>query len=450
MHMRCPLVPVILLLAVFTFPAFARGEEYRCPFLKDQKHQTLYKMSQGEDGWFFRNSTDFKENFSLSDETSRYLARLVRAFKARGTALVMIPLPVRGMVERDALSDREAAQKNFDPERAQETFTRYIQDLRKTGTYAVDLTDSEESLNPEYFFKRDIHWTPEGARVTAEKAGAFVKATPEYRNVTPVRYETKNIGTKDMKGKIFLELLRLCSSKIPAENIPVYETRLQATGADALFGTSDDPSVLIGTSFSEMEILNFEGFLSQSTGLTIANYAIAAGELFKAMLSYVSSPNFADGHPPFLFWETPGHYNINLDSAKFFRQIIPAIEGECSAKEAVASGQFDVVDGKGGELLRIPNAADVSGSDYYLFITTNNIGFVKFSLEMEYSDGDGEWFTVDQSSNYKNHGRYFVELWDDISSSLTSVRLQDTDKQNAKLDIRLCKARRPDKVSPQL
>lgn len=438
-------MPFAALVLVAVSAGNAHSEEYTCPYLKDKQRQMLYEMSQGKDGWFFRDNTDFKEDFSLSNEAAHNLSRMAEAFKQRGTTMVMIPLPVRGMVAHDFLSEEDDLQKSFDSKKALDAYSSYINDLKKTGMQVVNLAENKDIWQPEYFFERDIHWTPEGSRLTAEQVGKLVKSLPEYKKLTPAAYETKRVGDTEMKGKVLVELMRLCTSKVPAEKIPVYETRLKATGADALFGSSDDPSALIGTSFSDIDFLNFEGFLSQNTGLAIANYSIGAGELFVAMVSYTSSPKFATTHPPFLFWETPGHYNINVDSEKFFRQIIPAVKGECSEKEAVASGEFEVVDGKGGELLQIPEDLNATGSDYYLFINSSNIEFVKFSLEMEYNDGDGEWFTVDHSERFKNSGRYFVELWDDIPSALTSVKLKDSDKINAKLDVRLCKTQHPAK-----
>lgn len=419
-------------------PSAALGNEaYQCP-LKDKKYQMVYALSQGKDGWFFRNTTDFKQDFGLSSETAHYLSRLTEAFKAKGTTMVMIPLPVRAMVAHDYLDKTDSLQHSFDQTIAMDSFTGYIADLRKTGLQVINVEDSKEGVDSGFFFKRDVHWTPLGSQLAAEKAGALVKALPEYKKLTPGTYETEKTGSIQITGKIFMDLVRFCTTKIPAERLPVYETRLKATGADALFSSSGIPSVLIGTSFSEMDILNFEGFLSQYTGLTIANYAIPAGELFVSMVSYTSSPNLAENAPPFLFWETPGHYNINVDSAKFLRQIIPAVRGECSEKEALAINHFKVVGGAGGELLKIPEKLNVSGSDYYLFIKTENKAFTKFSLEMEYDDGDGEWFTINRSSPYINHGRYFIELWDDIPSKLTSVQLKDANKADATLEVRLC------------
>lgn len=421
--------------------ALAANALYQCPYIDSEKHQLLYEMSQGKDGWFFRENTDFKEDFFLSDETARYLSRMKEALAARGTSLVFVPLPVRAMVADTYLLDSEEVQKNFDTKRAHRAYAQYVADLRqKAGLTVVDVLESDKKLAADYFFKRDIHWTTEGARFTAEKIGEAIKTLPDYKKITPSTYETTAQGAKDMKGKIFLELLRLCTSQIPAEKVPVFETRLKATGADALFGSDQASSALIGTSFSEMDILNFDGFLSQYTGLPIANYAIGAGELFIAMISYVNSPGFKDNPPPFLFWETPGHYNINLNSASFFRQIIPAVKGDCSKENTVAKNSFEVKDGKGGELLRIPADGKVYGSNYYLTLSSDNIGLINYTLELEYENGDGEWFTIDHSSRYKTHGRNFVELWDDIDSPLTSVRVQDMEKINATIDVTLCKS----------
>lgn len=421
-------------------PRIAYGAaSYVCPFLGDEKRRQLDEMTQGNDGWFFRINNDFREDFTLYPETAAYLSRLAHALEAHGTTLVMIPLPVRAMAGHVSLNRSIPVQEDFNNRAALHSYHAYIQALEKAGLIAVNLASSEADLNPDHYFRRDIHWTPEGARATAEKTARMLMSLPRYASLHPASYETRRTGEATMRGKTLQEIERLCSSPVPAESFPVYETRLKASGAQALFGSGDAASVLVGTSYSDMDMFNFMGFLSQYSGLAIANYAIGAGELFNAMISYVSAPEFVQTHPPFLLWEMPGHYNINIGSAASFRQIIPAISGDC-ANKAVAANEFEVKEGKGGTLLTVAPEKNVSGSSYYLSLASDTVSLATFTLEMEYADGDGEWFTIDRSQHFRNHGRFFVELSDDIGSALTSVTLHDLDYIDAHLEVRLCKA----------
>ena len=59
----------------------------------------------------------------------------------------------------------------------------------------------------------------------------------------------------------------------------------------------------------------------------------------------------------------------------------------------------------------------------WLTFHSDNRGLANFTIEMEYADGDGEWFVVDRRENYNNAGRFFVELSDEITSELTQVKL---------------------------
>ncbi len=426
-----------LLMLTSTGPAFA--ESFICPYMDDTERRTLTPMSLGKNGWAFRNGADFLEDFSFTDETLTYLSRLQKALAARGTSLVVIPIPVRGLIAADHLDRTHPEQQDYNPEAASESYRAYLKTLNDMGIITPDVL-MHNTAGSDFYFKRDHHWRPEGARATAQAIATQLAGLEQYTQQPKSTYTTHALGKKCIFEMIAQELQRLCTSEISPETYTQYETRLKAEGgAEALFGDQGEASVLIGSSFSAMEWFNFDGFLSEATGLSIANRALSAGQLFNALVSYTSSSQFHQEHPPFLFWEAVMHYDFNQDTGKYFRQVIPAIRGECSPEDALASGTLSVKKGQGGYILTIPQDVAASGHEYFLFITSENKALSRMTLELDYDTHDGEWFVIDRSEHYKNDGRFFVELWDDIEGALQRVSISNMGNLNADVEVRLCK-----------
>ena len=427
-------------------PMQALAGEFTCPDLGNKDKQTINEMVQGKEGWFFRLAGDLETEFQLRQEARGYLTRLQQGLAKRGTQTVFLSVPPRGVSAYQLLDKDDPRQARYDGKTTGDAYGALLTDIRETGMIVPDLREASLATPGEarsFFFRRDHHWTPEGARAAAKALKTTLTDLPAYQALKPKTYETKTIGKEEMKHTMALELQRLCTSDIPGEPFTLYETQLVASGADALFGDAggeNKSSVLVGSSFSDKKEFNFDGFIAQETGLDIANFALSAGLLFNALVSYTSSPQFDKMKPPFLIWEAPGNYDLNKDTSKFFRQIIPATHGICDKKHAIATAEMQVTAGKGGPLLKLDAAKKVSGHSYYIVLTSSNNGMAKFTLQMDYDDGDGEWFTVDRSEFFKNHGRFFVELTDEIESALTSVTIEGMDNLNTNLTARVCKA----------
>ncbi len=418
---------------------------FSCPRLSDKSKMTLDEMTQGLDGWFFRLTSDRKQEFRLMNEAASYLERFVQVMNARGTHVVFMSIPPRGVVGRAWLDTSNPDQKAYMPDEAAASYEAMLVALRKTGLIVPDMLalfmKDAPSEGVGYFFKRDHHWTSLGAQKAAEALAAALKDNPTYKQQTPAKFVTKQTSIGQRKHTMAMELQRLCDGDIPAEELPVFKTTMEATGADALFGDAvgGAPSALVGSSYSADEDFNFDGFIMQNTGLNIANYSISAGMLFNSLTSLTSDPQFETMKPPFLIWEAPSIYDLNTDSAPAFRQIIPGVYGKCKGDDVIATGAMDVVMGKGGVLLHVPVDKKVHGTGYYLVLDSSSRGFAKFTLQLDYDDGDGEWFTVDRSQYFNNNGRFFVELSDEIDSNLIQISLDGLDNVNTKLGATLCR-----------
>jgi alginate biosynthesis protein AlgX len=420
------------------------GQLYKCPFLHDGSMQLLSPMTQGKEGWFFR-AGDMVENYALLPETKGYLTRVAQAFKHEGSDLILVAVPPRSFSAEAYLDATQPMQATFDARNAEANYRNFLQSLSDTGAQVVDLLDVAAEYDDEhgmhFFFKRDNHWTPFGAKLSAEKIARVLEDYPAYSNAERGKYVTTNNGELRMREEMALEIQRLCTSQIPAEIFPGYTTAAEAgVGEDALFGDEGQasPLVLLGSSYSATPDFNFDGFLEETTGLPVANYAISAGQLFNSIISYVSLPKDQRQDPDFILWEDLAHYDYNRGERQF-RQIIPAIYGECDKQSAVAVESFKAAPKAKHTLFTFDPEKKISGDDYYLFINSDNLGFVQFTLEMEYQDGDGEWFTIDRSQNFNNSGRFFVELTDEITAPLTQINIEALSDVEAEVEVRLCR-----------
>jgi alginate biosynthesis protein AlgX len=418
--------------------------EFHCPKMTDPQYQKRDTLVQAKEGWFLR-PLDFNEHYQLLPETEQSLKRLNDAFAAQGAKLLIMAVPPRSLAAASLLDLTQQRQSAFDAVATARSYQQYLQSLRKMGIEVVDgiaeATAFEPQTHSHFFFKRDLHWTPFGANLIAQKLAKTLQKQPNFAANPAVQYQTAKTGMLTMKGLMIQGIQPLCEDTIPAEPYPEYTTSKQAMGEAALFDDASSaapPLVLLGSSFSENPAFNFDGFLSQATGADIANFAIRAGELFNALVSYTSLPQAERLSPRFVIWEQLAHYDLNQGEASF-RQAIPAIGGECSKEEAIASTTLTLKDGGSGELFTLPEASAIHGSDYYLFVSASHFGINRFTLQFDYADGDGEEFTVDRSQHFNNKGRFFVELSDELQAALTNIRISHLASGNATLDIRLCK-----------
>jgi alginate biosynthesis protein AlgX len=444
------------LMGMAASPALSKQVLYKCPYLKNDAMQTTSEMRQGYNGWFFRIG-DLEQHFALTKEPLHFMERLNEALNKRGSSLVFLSVPSRGMVGRHYLTQNEPEFERFEYERALKSYEERLQQLRERGILAPNMITltSDPSKMPDsnpYFFKRDHHWRPEGSRHAARTLATALENEEKFKNIKKADYTTFVESDDEMEAEMALESQRLCLSDIPSEPFKRYRTQLDlGKGSDALFGeiSESDPVVLIGSSYSAMPEFNFDGFLMEHTGLEIANRAISAGQLFNAITSYTSSPQFHEENPPFIIWEAPSVYDLNVDSFFAFRQIVPAVHGPCSGPNKLAETELKL-DGKGTyNLLDIDAAKKVSGNNYYFFIQSSNKGFAKFTLLLDYDDGDGEWFPIDRTQHFENSGWYFVELDEDIESNLVKANLESLSDMNTSLKVSLCRVPEPAQMANQ-
>ena len=401
------------------------------------------EMLQGSDGWFFRTGADLSWRFALSEEGVDYLARFARALKARGAAIGYVAVPPRGLIYFDMALASPGFTPILRPEEGGELYREVIERLRQSGAVVPDLLAAAQASDELLFFRRDHHWTPEYARLTAETFARAYRESVGAEGLDSVKFDTSIVSDATLKGQMARALSSFCSDTIPAEPIRQYETRrLASERADlGLFGNPEGSfrAVLIGSSYSDLShSFNFDGFLSDALGVEVANEAISGGHLMRSAISYFSSTGYRDNPPQLVIWESPIYYNYYDRSILDLRQVIPAIGGECAADAAIArqSGELASTD----VAMAVPPDAGVSGASHFIFLELENRAFANFSFQIDYADGDSEVVPVDRSYRYVNEGRFFLEFSGDIPAAVEKITVRPAGAETSPYKIRVCKA----------
>lgn len=329
-----------------------------------------YKMLvRGKDDWLFRTTVTSKTDFAVEEKTVTLLKQLQDRLKAKGTDLVILLPPTQGgAVNGEFLTDEAIKKHGFNPTLAKKNYADAIASLKAAGINAVGVTDYPEGK--AFFYKRDHHWNPDGAKASAESVAALVKALPSYAALPKTEFATKEMGKEDYKGAYVKAFMTVCKKRPPAEKATRYKTepaKQQAGEADLFGDAGQPPVVLVGTSNSapNPNVSNFDGFLKQALSLDVQNLAIAGAGVDSSLLSYLNSSEFQANPAKILVWEVPGYYDLNKVGGPVLLQAIPAVAGDCKGKALAEVSNVDIKSGE-NELLNNLAAKNIANEKQYI------------------------------------------------------------------------------------
>jgi alginate biosynthesis protein AlgX len=316
---------VVVVFATFATSAIADEkaalDAAYCPALADEKSYEKngldnYKaIIRGKDDWLFRSAVAFKSDFAVNAKTTALLKKLQDDLKAKGTDLIIALPPAAGAaVNSEFLSDESIVKYKFDPVAAKKTYVDALAAMKAAGLNVAGVTDYP--VGKAFFYKRDHHWNPDGAKATAQSVAALIKTLPAYEGLPKTEFVTKVVGEKEYRGSYIRAFIRICNKRPPTQKIVEYKTQqmTQKSGAGDLFGVVHDaPIVLVGTSNSapDPDVSNFAGFLKDAASLDVENLAMSGARVEASLLKYLKSENFKKSPAKILVWEVPGYYDLN-------------------------------------------------------------------------------------------------------------------------------------------
>lgn len=378
---------------------------------------------EGKDGFFFRVFADLRMQHPLSDEVAGQLGRLAAALKEQGTTLLYVPIPTKSQALPAFLPD-DVGLYGFDKDVAVAVYNDQIARLRAQGVVAVDLLEvlaSTDARNPP-FFRSDFHWTSDGARRAAQAIGETIKSLPDYAEVTPVRFQTTQVGDELAVSGMRRTLQAYCALSLPPVITKAFETvEVASTEASVdIFGSASsaggaDEIALVGTSFSDAEVPNFGGFLAEYSSLPVSNLAITGGNQFGAITSYLTSRSFAENRPRYLVWENPIYNNLAQFGVGPMTELIAAARNDCTPidRAAITSGQDNT--------LSVDLSSVKVDTRQVLLADAGDEGSRDAVFSFETADGKTLSREVHRGDRFRGTGRFFMPLESLASGELTRL-----------------------------
>ena len=438
--------------------ALAAEPHYRCDRLDAQAAISGEEddvLSQGRDGWFFRaENTDLDEFFVLDSESVSYMARLGDALRDRGTRLLLMPVPTRALVAYDQMDTRVPLQGRYARRDALAEYRAYVQGFRAAGLDVVDIDPEtiRARIGAAFYLKRDLHWTPQGAKFAAQIAAADIdRLLGPQATEGRARFTTRQVRVEPMTGRLQTAINQYCDDPVPAQELAVFQTVREGgdggpsdDAEQALFGDAGAGGpqvVLAGTSFSATPTFNFPGFLSEALGRSVLDYSISAGGLSTSLLSYLETSDFDRDPPQVLLWEFLAYHSF-ADDAVFFRQMIGAANGTCTGTDRLVAESLVEITGAGDVISVPPDAPPVVGQNGYLGLEIPDRTVRRFTIEIEYADRDADIVTIDQAPPYASSSRFFLEFSGDFSAPVRAVRVRGLpDDRALPISASICRVR---------
>lgn len=247
-----------------------------------------------QDGWLF-TAEEFTEP-TVPRDLAAELARVTGALAEDGITLVPVIVPDKARMHAHRLKRGRSA--GFEGRYATALTT-----IKEAGLIEIDLRGALQNENS--FMRTDTHWSPEGAR---HAAVAIAKALGGLK-LSETKVETFATGIAPFEGDLlpFVATGRFQDRIGPAaEFINSFETRVAPSGG--LFGTSDIPVALIGTSFSAKPEFHFEGFLKQAMQTDVLNLSRVGQGPFTPMDAYLNERSEFSSLPSVVVWEIPERF----------------------------------------------------------------------------------------------------------------------------------------------
>ncbi|MEP7246960.1 MAG: alginate biosynthesis protein AlgX, partial [Gammaproteobacteria bacterium] len=385
-------------------PRAADPSVYVSRFMRDHRITI-----QGTGDWLFRTEVDLDTEFAVDEAVYADLSRMVRELNARGTQILLLDLPRRGLLAADKLLP--ANRERYDRKTTLTNYRRMLQRFRDIGFIVPDYgLLAEQPDGAGYFFHRDGHWTPDGARRTARLIADAVMAQPFYGGLRRKAFKTRQVGQQRHPGVLSIVASQICGGNFPSEVVSGFVTSPSET-----FPFADEPVpdvTLVGTSFSALPAYHFAGFLQQDLQTDVYNASLSGGNFDGAMTQYLPSAAFQENPPKLLIWEF-AHPQIAAATTTQLRRLIPLVENGCIGQEPLLKNEVPVTSGGDfTEVLFNGGGAIISAKSRELVVDLQfaDPGIGEILSEIWYLDGKHEVVRVRMNDYTRANGRFVLEL----------------------------------------
>lgn len=439
---------LILMLAAGAAAQPAGKPHAFCAAWPQQASAYFLDFFPGENGWIYK-TIDFSPLHLPEDRDVDALAQLVAALAVRGTHLVLVVPPPRGLVAGATLGAKGADYVTVDAVAQRLSYRATIATLARSGALVPDIMAAVEAVHlpPDstFYRKQDIHWSAEGAQLTANAVAGAIAQTIDLSAFPPRHFVTRRTDNKPYSSKLAKVLNQICGIKLAPEVEPRYITEATDAGITTdsaggnLLGETSQPVVLAGTSFSNSTASNnFSGFLNQALAQDVLNVAIPGGGLKASMLSYLGSVDFRDSPPAVLIWEVRP---MELPDAPLLTQLLTTLEGECDPQSALFTRQVSLERGLTPLLtLSVEERQRMAGPSY-LDLDIGDTAINKFTLRLSYNDFSREDIDVDLTRAPVATNHYYFPLPTERLGALETIALRPAVRTPGEVTVSVCTAK---------
>lgn len=438
------------------FPVYSiDASQYGCAAATDaNNYNTSYLASfktlvLGKEDWLFRTATDMLGSFGPDDNSLQLLRHLTRALKEKGVQLMIVYVPTRGLLHHRFFDEANA--RTYHYEQALANYRSALERIRAQGILVADYSQLvSQTLSDDYYFKRDHHWSPFGAKVTARLVADYV-TTEGPADFAAHSFVNRPEGVYGREGTLQLAWKSLCNQQFLKQFVPYYVHERAATTAaaseDSLFSDDAVPEIaLVGTSFSADLKFNFVGFLREYLHADITNLSIEGGGFDGALLQALNDPEFLRNPPKLLIWELPAYYR--LDEREFYRQAMPLLNSSCDGKAPVLAESVKLKPGK-NEFLFNAGGDDsekvdfIDNKNHFIEMQFSDSGFRKLDMVIWHLNGRRDTVKIDRSDTVEMNGRFVLNLkdeneWADFIYLSSEITIPEG-YTDLSVDVRLCK-----------
>ncbi len=441
-----PPAPVAAAHGAAVVPAVPTGPAWICDRLNLEESYSdrgLRFLRLGKNNWVFRDHIEFVVLAPVPQPEVEQFADLQKSLAAKHVRLVVMIPPPRGAMMKAFIDTSVPSAASFSPGAAMQTYNISLQRLRGIGIAVPDVAGFAArpetrlaGVDEQFYLSADLHWTATGAHASALAVAKTLETLPEFKTVPHAAFKTVSGKAKPVKEGYRAEAARICKATFAPETEVEYQTQQANSGGGGLLGDEQVAITLVGTSFSTIPHPNFSGFLRDALQADVTNYAIGGGGFDAAILSYLTSDDFAQNKPAILLWEMQFH---NLRETANFPLILGAAQGDCGSNALLKTspvtlriGQTSVFNLTDGQRSQIKGKANV-------VVDINSADPRHYHLNLSYTDGQTSRFDIDAGRWQHAASKMIINLPRD-GKDLAGVSLVPDQKLPGTVSAHICRA----------
>lgn len=399
--------------------------EFTDPDALPKKYRRLAPvLSSTDTGWIFTQD-QLGMDYALNSTETKLLAEIGAEFALRGVGFAILMPPPRPVVADPAdFAATAAGLSEFEPGRAGASFHALVAQVGDLGIVMPDLLAAalaDPAARDGYYFRRDTHWTPMGAALSARALSASLKtARPDLfpdaigADFVPVPAAEEWIE----KGSLAAIGRKACDADPAPETVPFASLPDRAAGL--LDDTTAKPRVaLAGSSFSDRyqkDAYRVADALAAFLDAEVENFSVTGGGAIGAIEGLVSSGKIDAGGFDMVIWEVP--YTGGFTTSGM-RQLLGALQ----AARHSGTAAMQVTAGSGTTVI---DAAKLGTPPQLLQITNVATGVERITVKVDFADRKAKTYKLVRKSRVPTDlrgGDWAVSLSHMVKGEITAITL---------------------------